>query len=253
MPNLSRIVIYPIKSLDGISVDRARVIRNGALEFDRQWAIADASGRFINGKRTPLVHRLRTSFDDTIENVTFDFEDRTATFRLSDIIPIESWLAQVFDQPVRLLENAYGGFPDDTEAPGPTIISTATLEEVARWFAPMPLDEARLRFRANLEIGGVEPFWEDRLYGPAASQVDFRIGEVTYAGTNPCQRCVVPSRDPQTGEVRAKFAIDFSHHREQSIPAWANRTRFNHFYRLAVNTHLASNAGNLRVGDEVSL
>src|SRR5688572_3286129 len=135
MPTLARILVYPIKSLDPIRVEHARVLASGALEFDRQWAIVDASGKFINGKRTPLVHRLRTSFDERIERVTFQFEGRTASFHLSnELEALESWLSEVFGQSVRLLENAYGGFPDDTEAPGPTVISTATLETVASWF-----------------------------------------------------------------------------------------------------------------------
>ena len=122
MPTLARILVYPIKSLDPIRVEHARVLASGALEFDRQWAIVDASGKFINGKRTPLVHRLRTSFDERIEHVTFQFEGRTASFHLSnELEALESWLSEVFGQSVRLLENAYGGFPDDTEAPGPTV------------------------------------------------------------------------------------------------------------------------------------
>lgn len=254
MPILAHIFVYPIKSLDPLRVEPARVLRSGALEFDRQWAIVDAAGKFLNGKRTPLVHRLRTKFDERIEKVTFSFEGSDATFVLSrDQDAVETWLSNIFAQPVRLLENAYGGYPDDTEAPGPTVISTATLEAVTSWFPGMTVEQCRVRFRANLEIGDVEAFWEDRLFGPAGSQVDFRIGNVTFAGTNPCQRCVVPSRDPQTGEVRPHFTPKFTRHREASLPGWAERSRFTHFYRLAVNTHLASNPGVIRIGDEVSV
>ncbi len=252
MPTLAHILIYPIKSLNPVRVEQARVLPCGALEFDRQWAIADASGKFINGKRTPLVHRLRTTFDERVECVTFGFEDRSASFHLSnEREALENWLSEVFAQPVRLLESSHGGYPDDTEAPGPTVISTATLEAVARWFPPMTVADCRLRFRANLELGGVEPFWEDQLFGPGGSQVNFRIGEVTFAGTNPCQRCVVPTRDPRTGEVRPHFTSEFVKHREASLPVWAERSRFNHFYRLAVNTHLALAGGIVHRGDEM--
>jgi uncharacterized protein YcbX len=254
VPHLARIQIFPIKSLDPVLVTSARVLNSGALEFDRQYAIVDASGKFINGKRTPIVHLLRTTFDTAIERVTLSFADRTASFHLSnDREALEAWLAEVFGQPVRLLENLSSGFPDDTEAPGPTVISTATLETVAGWFPAISLDDARLRFRANLEIGEVEPFWEDRLYGPAGSEVDFSVGTVTFAGTNPCQRCVVPTRDPVTGDVWPHFTPEFTHHRAATFPAWAERSRFNHFYRLAVNTHLAGRGGTIRVGDPVVL
>jgi uncharacterized protein YcbX len=155
---------------------------------------------------------------------------------------LESWLTRWFGQPVFFRRNPQGGFPDDKDAPGPTIISTATLEEVASWFPGLSVESARIRFRANLEIGGVPPFWEDRLFGEPDTVVPFRVGNVTFHGINPCQRCVVPPRDPETGEAIPDFS-----------PIFRARARFNHFYRLAVNTRVpASEAGKaLRVGDEV--
>ena len=41
MARITRIVLYPIKSLDGISVGEARVSSQGALENDRRYAIVD--------------------------------------------------------------------------------------------------------------------------------------------------------------------------------------------------------------------
>jgi uncharacterized protein len=65
MPNfpiLRRIKIFPIKSLEGVVVDRVNVLASGSLKGDRQYAIVDDVGRFVNGKSTPLVHRLRHTF-----------------------------------------------------------------------------------------------------------------------------------------------------------------------------------------------
>jgi uncharacterized protein YcbX len=152
-------------------------------------------------------------------------------------------------------ENSATGFPDDTHAPGPTLISTATLGEVVQWFPSLTLDEARRRFRANLEFDGVKPFWEDALIGPAGSKIPFQIGAVRWLGVNPCQRCVVPTRDSATGEPMPGFQNAFARSREANLPTWAPRERFNHFYRLAVNTQLAAgqSAGRLAVGDRVML
>lgn len=255
MPTLSRICIYPIKSLDPVMVPQARVLRSGALQHDRRWALVDASGKVINGKRTPLVHRLRVEYAEHFHAATFAFEGNTATFQLdADPHPLEQWLSQVvFDQPVRLLENQTTGYPDDTEAPGPTVISTATLGAVSQWFSPLNVDLARLRFRANLEIDCFEAFWEDRLYGPAGSAVEFTVGQVRFAGTNPCARCVVPTRDAYTGEVTPQFVANFTRHRQATLPPWADRSRFDHFYRLAVNTHLMGPPGIIALGDEVRI
>jgi len=112
-----------------------------------------------------------------------------------------------------------------------------------------------LRFRANLEIADSEPFWEDRLFGEAEGVARaFRIGNVLLAGTNPCQRCVVPTRDPATGAVWPEFAKIFAVTRSAQLPQWAPRLRFDHFYRLTVNTRpLGSAGGTLHVGDEIQL
>jgi len=117
----------------------------------------------------------------------------------------------------------------------------------------LTMEEARRRFRANLEVGGTEPFWEDRLYDEPGSVVRFRVGDVIFEGTNPCRRCVVPSRSSTTGEVTPGFAKTFADHRRATLPAWANATRFDHFYRFAVNTRLANDGGVIRVGDKVEI
>ena len=59
------------------------------------------------------------------------------------------------------------------------------------WFPGMTVDDARRRFRTNLEINRVKAFWEDRLYATAGNPVRFAIGQAVIAGTNPCQRCIV--------------------------------------------------------------
>ncbi|MFM7034640.1 MAG: hypothetical protein ACKOYJ_05525, partial [Planctomycetia bacterium] len=76
------------------------------------------------------------------------------------------WLSEALGIKVLIEERLDGGFPDDREATGPTLIATESLEEVARWFG-FDLAEARRRFRANLEIGGCDAFWEDTLASPA--------------------------------------------------------------------------------------
>jgi uncharacterized protein YcbX len=246
-------MIYPIKSLDGISVPEARVLPSGALERDRRLVMLDPMDHVLNGKRLARIHLLRSAFDISGQKVTLSAGAMRATFSLSgDRTDLESWLSNFLGVDLRLNENAAAGFPDDTESPGPTIISTATLETVAGWFNGLTVDDVRRRFRTNLEIDGVEPFWEDRLYEEAGRAVPFQLGTVRLEGTNPCQRCVVPTRSPETAERYPDFTRIFEERRQQTLPAWANRSRFNHFYRLAVNTRLTpGGAGIVRVGDEL--
>jgi uncharacterized protein YcbX len=255
--HLHRITIYPIKSLDGVNVDEIAVLPGGALANDRRFALVDAERRFVNGKRTAAVHRIRAEFDLAAMSVRLRAASavRGEYFSLtSDVVKLGRWFSGALGVECSLIENAATGFPDDTAAPGPTVVSTATLKEVAAWFG-LTLDEVRRRFRANLEVDGTEPFWEDRLVGPPNLAVPFSIGSVDWLGVNPCQRCAVPTRASDSGEPTPTFQKSFAERREASLPAWANPARFDHFYRLAVNTSPASipPAGQMRIGDPVRL
>jgi uncharacterized protein YcbX len=258
MPHLARICLYPIKSLDMAEASEVRILETGALQHDREFALFDTEGKFVNGKRSPLIQGLSAAFDFAQGALCLKLRQSGQARRFSlpdDQQAIDTWLSDYFGQSVTLRRNTQGGFPDDKNALGPTVISTATLESVASWFPGLSVESARVRFRANLEIGGVPAFWEDQLFGDAETVVPFQIGDVHFHGVNPCQRCVVPPRDPETGEAIPEFSQIFRERRESTLPAWANRGRFNHFYRLAVNTRgLVSEAGKkLSVGDGVSL
>jgi len=94
-----------------------------------------------------------------------------------------------------------GGLPDDRAAPGPTVVSRATLETVASWFDEIAdATEMRRRLRPNLVLDDCPAFWEDRLFADHGEAVRVSIGATELFGVNPCQRCVVPSRDPDTGD-----------------------------------------------------
>ena len=258
-PTLTQIVIYPIKSLDGKIVDRAKISAGGALEFDRRWAIVDADGKVVNAKRTAKVQQLRSQFDFT-EDPTITIQtakkNTSYTFCLTtELTELASWLSQFFGFPVNIIENSIVGFPDDLDAYGPTIVSTATLETICEWFPDLDLAEVRRRFRTNLELTGVPAFWEDRLFGTPGEVINFQLGAVRLHGVNPCQRCIVPTRDWITGNASPKFQQIFNQQRQLTFPPEVNRSRFNHFYRLAVNTRIPlAEAGKfLNTGDALSV
>ncbi len=254
MPTLSRITIYPIKSLDGCDVPAATVLASGGLQNDRRWAIVDAQGVVINGKRSPTLHRIRAEYDPSVGAVELTANSQRQSFRLpGEAQEIARWLQSVFGVECRLVENRLGGFPDDDAAPGPTVISSASLAAVAGWFPGLALDETRRRFRANLELDAPEPFWEDRLGVDGSHHPQFVVGSVIFVGATICQRCPVPTRDSRTGEAWPGFARTFADRRAEDLPSWSPVAQFDHFYRLAINTTLQSiEAGaTIQVGDEV--
>lgn len=258
MPHLAHILIYPIKSLPGVRLEQAEFLESGALKGDREFAIVDSQGKYVNGKRTEAIHRIDAAFDRELRKVTLQIrgtEDPT-TFHLdSDRPALDAWFSDYFGFSARLIQNTAVGFPDDEASPGPTVISTETLQTVATWFPGLELEETRDRFRTNLEFQGGGAFWEDRLFSADDRPVAFQIGEVRLHGINPCQRCIVPTRNSETGEGYPQFQKVFQTQRRETLPVEVAASRFNHFYRLAVNTRVPGlEAGKrVQVGDSVQL
>jgi uncharacterized protein YcbX len=256
-PRLANIRLHPIKALDPVSVNEASIGPNGGLELDRVWALYSTDGRWVNGKRTAAIHLIRAAYTADISSVTLCVPgDRRSIPAMTFAFPGDAegaaeWFSMYFEQAIQI-RYAREGFPDDGLAAGPTVVSTASLEAVCGWFPGMSLEEARRRFRTTLEIEGVPAFWGDRLFGESeTSVVRFKIGDIAFEGSNPCARCPVPSRDSQTGAMNDGFQKRFTEFRRAQLPPWAPATRFDHFYRLAVNTRVpsAEQGKLLRVGD----
>ncbi len=289
-PRLANIRLHPIKALDPVSVNEARIGPNGGLELDRVWALYSADGRWVNAKRTAAMHLIRAAYAPDIDSVTLTVPgDRRNIPAMTFAFPGDAdgaaeWFSMYFDQAIQI-RYTREGFPDDGLAPGPTIVSTASLRAVCEWFPGMTLDEARRRFRTTLEIDAagphgadrvqfpsgtselgssaaatealpLPPFWEDQLFADSeTSAVRFRIGDVAFEGSNPCARCPVPARDSQSGADMVGFQKRFIELRRAQLPAWAPAERFDHFYRLATNTRVPSTEHGklLRLGDALLL
>ena len=272
MPTLDRITLYPVKSLDGVDVEEARVLPSGGLEFDRRWRLVDLDGRVVNAKRTAAFHPIRAEFDlaERLVSLSRWADPPTAAAATFPLVPgCEGpceWLSDALGIGVLLEERPDGGFPDDRDAAGPTLVSTASLVEVARWFG-FDLDESRRRFRANLEIGGCDGFWEDTLASPARPGLapsladlpgdipndpyatlpppepqEFSIGDARFRATNVCKRCVVPTRDSRSGTVTAHFRDAFEARRSRGLRPDVDASNWGHLYRLAVNMVIGTGA-----------
>jgi MOSC domain-containing protein len=245
-PILTKIRLHPIKALDPVSVSEASISPSGGLARDRAWALYSVDGKWVNGKRTSLVHHIRAAYSPDAREVKLsvptdgrEIPERTFAFPEAFEEAAE-WFSVFFEQHI-IVRYSEGGFPDDPIANGPTIVSTATLQAVADWFPGLSVENVRRRFRATLEIDGVPAFWEDRLFGEnERSVVRFSIGEVRFEGSNPCARCPVPPRDPCTGVNWDGFQKRFVQQREATLPEWSPRERFDHFYKLSTNTRVSS-------------
>lgn len=236
----------------------SHVLESGALEWDRRLALVEPGGEFVNMKRVPELHQVRADFQLDVPSVRIwtSLGTSARTFHLNnDRQSLGDYLTCLLNLQIEVVDNPSAGFPDDTDATGPTIVSVATLQTVADLFPDMSLEQVRWRFRTNIEVDGVPPFWEDRLFDSKRKPHPFQIGGVTFGGVRPCQRCSVPSRHPVTGEVTQAFQTIFAALRKEMMPVWTNLDRFDHYYRLATNTVLLErgDAGVIRTEDSITL
>lgn len=242
-PAVNKITIYPVKSLDGISLEKAEIGNGGCLLHDREYAILNSKGKFINGKSNALVHSLRSEIDFGNEIISLRHESDTTwnSFHLQkEKQGIDNYLSEFFKEKAALAENPGGRFMDIPDFSGITVLSTASLESVSSWFDDMDIEETRKRFRATIEISNVPAFWEDYLFAEAGTAVEFKIGDVTLMGMSPRARCVVPTRHSQTGDVTHAFPKTFARHRTESQPLWSRLQEYGHHYYLTVDCFIPS-------------
>ncbi|MBL0095166.1 MAG: MOSC N-terminal beta barrel domain-containing protein [Bacteroidetes bacterium] len=207
-PYLQRISIYPVKSLDGIFPETAVVCNCGCLKWDREFAIFDRHGKYVNGKSHPEIHLLRAEFNLNEHQMVLsgpENKNKSSFHLLDDRKEIDSWLSDFFNQSVTLLRNTEGKFMDDPELGHVTVAGIASFDSVSSWFSIDDPEEVRRRLRVTLEIAGLNPFAEDGLFTEIGRVVRFKIGDVNMMGMRPRERCVVPTRHPETAQVTPAF------------------------------------------------
>ncbi|MBX0323686.1 MOSC N-terminal beta barrel domain-containing protein [Halomicroarcula sp. F13] len=256
MAHIDRLTVYPVKALDGHDVEQSTVLPGGTFAHDREFAMYDADGDVVNGKRTARVHDVTTTYDPETRTLDasvpgvgaeqFDLATESGRARAAE------WLGDVFGVDLTIARDTERGHVDRREM-GPSVVSTATLETVAGWFDDVTVDGMRRRLRANVEVGGVPAFWEDRFVGADAPA--FEAGGVRIEGVTPCGRCVVPERDPNTGEQTPDFRERFLERRRETFPEWADRDAFDHFYTLMLIGRVpeADRGETVAVNDDVTI
>ena len=255
-PVVDRITIYPVKSLDGILLQKAQIGNGGSLVHDRAYAIINSNGKFVNGKSNPRVHLLRSKIDFESEVISFRHGPETGwnDFHLqNDKVALDAFLSAFFEMPVALYKNTMGEFLDIPVQSGVTVLSTASLNTVGTWFNNMDIEETRKRFRATIELTAVPAFWEDKLFLEEGTGIEFKIGEVTLLGVSPRARCVVPTRHPESGELIQGFQKSFAQQRTVNLPPWSTLDDYNHGYYLSVDCYIPPTEFGkwIAVGDEV--
>ena len=164
----------------------------------------------------------------------------------------DAWFSDVLQQPVRLVylddPTRRATNPDFSRAGDrvtfadayPVLLASEnSLNLLNDWIAEGPRpDEGPLdirRFRPNLVVRGAEPFAED-------GWTRIRIGEATFRVVKGCDRCVLTTLDPDTGDKQMEPITTLARYRR-----WDGKTWF------AANLVPDTPGAVLHVGDEVEV
>lgn len=256
-PVVSELRIYPVKSLDPVIVNKLTISERSLLH-DREFAIFDENGKYVNGKKTPEINKLRAVFD--LENYQIELRiegsDVVHSFSLlEEQNHLNNYLSDYFGYKVFIKQTQNGNFLDIPVYSGLTILSTSSLKSLSEFFPEIPVEQLRRRFRANIEISGVELLWEDNLFDRPGNAVEYQIGDVKLFGVAPRARCIVPTRDPDTGITYPYFTKEFVEFRKNSLPDYSLLPEYEHFYFLSVDTFIpdTENGKTIKVGDKLEI
>lgn len=220
---LDALYIYPIKSLPGVRLEHAEVTQKG-LKHDRRWMLVDKDLQFITvRKNRKLIHfdmhmtslglEVGTKFHKSILTLPFSIEEgnrHRAKIWEDEVEVIEGqpgwneWFSEVLGEACMLVF-----MPEESQRPikekwqvnkeqvsladgYPYLITTRSSMHELNVKMGKELDIER--FRPNIVIEGTQAN-EEYLWS------DFSIGEVEFKGLKPCERCVVTTIDPKTGDM----------------------------------------------------
>lgn len=275
---IAALMIYPVKSLAGISVTEARLLETG-LEWDRHWMVVDAEGLFLTQRECPrmaLVQPRITSgalelHGPEVEPLVVPLQAQGPLRRVQvwddtlDAMDMGEdaalWLQQVLGEPgVRLVRFApqvqrpcstrwTGGAPSHTQfADGyPVLVTTdASMDPLnarlaAAGLAPIGIN----RFRPNLVLGGLDAHDEDHLTVLEVEMDAERQVRPCLALVKPCARCPIPNIDPVTAQTHPGVG--------DALMAYRQDARVNGAITFGMNAIVQAGAGGvLRIGQSVA-
>ncbi len=225
---VSQLWIYPIKSLKGISVDKAQLEKRG-LRYDRRWMLVDDNNRFISQRLYPRLALIKQELSDfgisvrapdmpvliiPYPDAQIEMYEEVEVICWDDHIKvqhintaIDNWFSEFLDADCQLVF-----MPEDSERLVDTdFAKNHEITSFSDGFPNLIICEESLqdlnsrvdieltinRFRPNIVIKGCEPYDEDRLG-------HFQINGIDFYAVKPCSRCVVTTVNPETGVKESK-------------------------------------------------
>jgi uncharacterized protein YcbX len=207
---VTRLALTPVKAMRLTTVDAVELADHGA-RGDRRFYLIDERGRMVNGKQHGRLQAIVPTLNDPGDELTLTFPDgatvtgpivpgaRVAArfYRRADDThelagPFSAAVSDFIGHPLRIILARTG--VDRGHKGAVSLLSAASLRRLAE-VAQRDEVDAR-RFRMLLEIDGVPAHAEDRWIGRRV-----RVGETLLAMHGHVGRCLITSRDADSGEV----------------------------------------------------
>ena len=224
MIEVKEIVIYPIKSIAGISVQKAFAGERG-FENDRRWMLIDENNKFITQREhhslstikleveedTIVLHHPENSLGSISLPLNIAGKSKLKVEVWEDEVEViwpkldvDIWFSDYLKQRCRLVylphESPRRIDPKYVPENMNTNLSDGYPYLLANLASLMDLVQksgqqlTMQRFRPNIVIDSVNPYEED-------NWKKLKGNEVVFQPVKPCGRCVITTIDPQTGEM----------------------------------------------------
>ena len=224
-----RISVAPVKSLALVHPKEVE-LEAGGVRGNRRFWLRDESGALYAGKRDGSMMQIHPQWDEESRRLTLDFPGGERVDGIVEVgEPVDAelyrqprasrrvagpWEAAISDyvgRPLTLLW-ADDGAVDRTPGGGSvSLVSRASLERL-REEAGMDEPVDGRRFRMLFEIDGVGAHEEDEWMGR-----EVRIGDATIAVNGDVGRCVVTSRNPDTGAPDWPTLVTLASYRREGV------------------------------------
>ena len=213
MSTVVGLAVTAVKATRLRAVDSVTLGPSGA-EGNRRFYLIDKRGQMVNGKRVGALQSVVADLRD--QHLALTFADgrvvegrvsigspvQTQFFSLQRELPLVEgpWseaLSELAGQQLRLVDAGDAGAVDRGPDAGVTLISRGSLERLSNEGGVSSVDVRR--FRMLIEVDGIAPHEEDEWIGR-----EVRIGDALVAFGGNVGRCMVTTRNPESGRVDLK-------------------------------------------------
>jgi len=225
-----RISVAPIKSLGLVHPDEVE-LEPGGVRGNRRFWLRDESGALYAGKRDGSILKIRPEWDEESRRLALTFPDGErveGVVELGEEVeanmyawhrvrsravrgPWQEAISRYVGRPLELLWADDGAVDRIPRGGTVSLVSTASLDRLQHEMDLKQSVDGR-RFRMLFEIDGVGAHEEDEWMGR-----EVQVGDATIAVNGDIGRCIITSRDPDTGVPDLPTLVTLASYRREGV------------------------------------